>query len=318
MSTDTIPLPIGSIPKLIEGTPLAVRTQGLGKRYGRTEALRGLELTVPEGSFFLLVGPNGAGKSTTLRILLDIVRASQGSADVFGMDTRSGAKVRAQIGWVPETHGHPNPWMRVSRIISTHASFYPAWDATYAAHLSKVLEIKVDRKFQTLSKGEARRVQILMALAHRPPLLLLDEPTDGLDPFVRETVVSVLAEHLAETPTTVIASTHLIAELDGLADHLGVLKDGEMVTQIRRDELEKRLRSYSLEVPTDWNESVRKELRVVRGNGRLREREWIVWGEAGNVVKSFANSGVTVRDIAPVTLRDAAVALIGRQDAADE
>jgi ABC-2 type transport system ATP-binding protein len=131
-------------------------------------------------------------------------------------------------------------------------------------------------------------------------------------------VVSVLAEHLAESPTTVIASTHLVDELDGLADHLGVLKDGKMVAQFRRSDLEVRLLSYSLEVPEGWSESVRKNIQVIRGNGRHREREWTVWGDANEVSRSFTDSGARVRAINPVSLREAAVALIGRQDSTNE
>jgi ABC-2 type transport system ATP-binding protein len=199
-----------------------------------------------------------------------------------------------------------------------HSAYYPAWDDEYAARLVKLFEIKMDRRLSTLSKGEARRVQLVMALAHRPPLLLLDEPTDGLDPLAREIVVSVLAEHLAESPTTVIASTHLVDELDGLSDHLGVLKEGKMIAQFQRTDLEVRLRSYSLEVPEGWSESVRKNLQVVRGNGRDREREWTVWGDSSEVAGSFTDSGARVRAINPVSLREAAVALMGRQDLSDE
>jgi ABC-2 type transport system ATP-binding protein len=198
--------------------------------------------------------------------------------------------------------------------VKDHAADYPAWDEEYAERLVGLFEIKMDRKLSTHSKGEKRRVQLLMALAHRPPLLLLDEPTDGLDPFARDTVVSVLAEHLAASPTTVIASTHLVDELDGLADHLGVLKNGKMVAQLRRSDLEMHLHTYSLELPEGWNESVRGQLRVIRENGRQREREWTVWGEAGEVARSFDGTGARVRAIHPVSLREVAVALIGRRD----
>lgn len=313
----TLAHPVGTIPIRIEGSPLAVETRGLVKRFGRFRpslALNGLDLTVPEGAFYLLVGPNGAGKSTTLRILLDILRANEGTATVFGMDSRSGGRVRAQIGWVPETHTHPTPGATVKTILADHAAYYPAWDRDYAAHLIGVFEIRTDRKLSSLSKGETRRVQLLMALAHRPPLLLLDEPTDGLDPFARETVVSVLAEHLAESPTTVIASTHLVDELNGLADHLGVLRNGTMVAQLRRDDLERHLHTYSLEVPAGWNESVRGQLKIVRETTRQREREWTVWGDPGEVARTLDGSGARVRAIHPVSLREAAVALIGRRD----
>ena len=194
----------------------AVATRGLRKQFGKEVALRGIDLQVPEGAVYVLVGPNGAGKSTTLKILLDLVRADAGAAEVFGLDPRArGPDVRAQIGYVPERHDWGYGWMRVGRLLEHHAAFYPRWDPQYAAHLARAFELRMDRKFGKLSKGQGRRVQLAMALAHRPPLLLLDEPTDGLDPVMRDETLGLLAEHLAETPTTVLISTHLVHEIEG-------------------------------------------------------------------------------------------------------
>jgi ABC-2 type transport system ATP-binding protein len=167
-------------------------------------------------------------------------------------------------------------------------------------------------KMNRLSKGEARRIQLLLALGHRPRLLLLDEPTDGLDPAAREKVLGILAEHMSDSPTTVLVSTHLIYEMDGLADHVGVLQNGKMRAQMRRDELELKMRSYSLEVPEQWNgeHAARGGVHLVRKSVRKREVEWMVWGDEASVAGHLRQSGATVRDISAVSLEDAAIALM--------
>jgi ABC-2 type transport system ATP-binding protein len=298
------------IPYRLAASSFAVATQGLRKQYGPTVVLGGVDLTVPEGSFYLLVGPNGAGKSTTFRILLDLLRADSGVAEVFGLDTTSGPQVRAQIGYVPERHEEPYGWMRVSQLIAHHASYFPTWDTAYAMRLASKLELRIDARYQRLSKGEARRVQLVMALAHRPPLLLLDEPTDGLDLMARESVLSILAEHLADSPTTVLASTHVVYELEGLADHLGVLRDGSICAQVTRDEMLRSMRSYTLEVADGWHETADLQNVLLRRNGRAREHRWTVWGDETHIVERLTNAGARVREVNPVSLQDAALALL--------
>ena len=113
-------------------------------------------------------------------------------------------------------------WMEVGDLLRFHAAYYSTWDTAYAKTLVQSLGVKTDDRFGTLSKGESRRVQLVMALAHRPGLLLLDEPTDGLDPVIRDRFFAVLASHLAENETTVLISSHLVYESELFADHLGV------------------------------------------------------------------------------------------------
>jgi ABC-type multidrug transport system ATPase subunit len=297
------------IPRRVNAQSLAALTRGVEKRYGRAVALSGLDLTVPAGAFYLLVGPNGAGKSTTLRILLDLVRADAGTAEVLGLDTRRGPAVRARIGWLPEDRNAHYGWQRVDRLMAAHASYYPSWDAEYATHLTRALEIRLDRKYGRLSKGEARRVQLLLTLAHRPELLLLDEPTDGLDPAARELVLGILAEHLVEAPATVIVSTHLVYEMDRLADHLGVLRNGKLVAQLPRAELHQHLLDYQLEVSAGWS-MAEHDLALVRHIGNGRELQWLIWGDQREITERLVSTGACVRNVAPVSLEDAAVALL--------
>ncbi len=242
-----------ALPTRINGGDLAVDTRGLTKRFGDQVALSDVSLQVPEGAVYLLVGPNGAGKSTTLKVLLDLVRTDQGTAEVFGINCRDRApEVRANIGYVPERPDWGYGWMRVGRLLKHHALYYPTWDVDYAARLAQKFELRMDRKLGVLSKGQARRVHLTMALAHRPPLLLLDEPTDGLDPLMRDETLGVIADHLADSPTTVVISTHHVEEVERLADHIGVLRNGKLRAQTSRADLDAGLRRYRVEVPDAW------------------------------------------------------------------
>ncbi|HSM06269.1 MAG TPA: ABC transporter ATP-binding protein, partial [Longimicrobiales bacterium] len=183
--------------------PFGIVTRGLVKRFGPVAALDGLDLQVPEGAVYVLVGPNGAGKSTLIRTLLGFVRRDAGTLDVGGVDPReAGGAVRANVGYVPEGHDLGYAWMRVGRLLEQHRVYYPGWDADYAGHLLDAYEVDPGRRCGALSKGQRRRVQLLLALAHRPALLLMDEPTDGLDHVIRDTTLALLSEHLADTPTT--------------------------------------------------------------------------------------------------------------------
>ncbi len=303
-----------TLPYELDAERFAVRTDSLVKRFGQKVALDGLELRVPEGAVYLLVGPNGAGKSTTLRILMNLLKASSGTASVFSMDPRHrGPDVRARTGFVPERHDLGYAWMAVGRMIEHHAAYRPTWDAAYAERLAEAFSVEPDRRFGQLSKGQARRVQLLLALAHRPPLLVLDEPTDGLDPVMRDETLGLLAEHLAEAPTTLLVSTHRVYEMERMADHVGVLHEGRLVTQTSRDRLHRMLRSYRVEIPDGWSREPDLD-GVVRKAGNGREVRWTVWGEETVVTDRFARAGGTVREVATLTLDEAAIILLGRKE----
>ncbi|MBW3552146.1 MAG: ABC transporter ATP-binding protein [Gemmatimonadetes bacterium] len=293
----------------------AVETAGLAKRYGRRVALDGMDMTVPQGAVYVLVGPNGAGKTTTLRILLDLVRADAGRAGVLGLDTVSaGAEVRAHCGYLPERQDAGYGWMKVQQLLDHHARFRSNWDAAYATQLVERLEVRDHTKFGKLSKGEARRVQLVMALAHRPPLLLLDEPTDGLDPVMRDEALAILSDHVADTGATLVISTHLVYEVEGLGDHLGVLKEGVLRAQLDRETLRQRLRRYTLEVAEGWEGVPEVNESIIRRTGSGREVAWTVWGEEGEVVERLKAGGATVRHVDPLTLEEAAVALLAMRE----
>ena len=289
----------------------AVTTHGLSKRYGRQPALDGVDLRVPDGAVYVLVGANGAGKSTLFKVLMNLERPDAGTAEVFGLDTgRFGPEVRAGIGYVPERQDAPHRAMTCARLLQHASTFYPEWDHAYADHLVRALAVQPQRRVGGLSKGETRRVQLVLALAYRPPLLLLDEPTDGLDPVVRRRALGLLAEHLADTQATVLVSTHHITELESLADHVGVLRDGRLVAQMPRDELQHSVKSYQLEVPDGWEAPPEFQPTGLRRATAGRVVQCTLVGEEREVMQRLAASGAVVRGVIPLSLEDSALAFL--------
>jgi ABC-2 type transport system ATP-binding protein len=289
----------------------AVATHGLSKRYGRESALDRVDLRVPDGAVYVLVGVNGAGKSTLFKVLMNLERPDAGTAEVFGLDTgRDGPEVRVQVGYVPERQDAPYRSMTCARLLRHAAAFYPAWDHAYADHLTRALGVRPERPVGGLSKGETRRLQLVLALAYRPPLLLLDEPTDGLDPVVRRRALVLLAEHLADAPTTVLISTHHIHELESLADHVGVLREGRLVAQLPREELQRTVRSYQLEVPDGWTAPRELHATGLRRSSAGRVVQCTLVGEEREVTGRLAAAGARVRQVSSLALEDAALAFL--------
>ena len=289
----------------------AVATHALSKRFNGETALDHIDLRVPDGAVYVLVGANGAGKSTTLKVLMNLERPDGGTAEILGLDTvRRGPEARAQVGYVPERHDHGYAWMTCGRLIRHAAAYYPTWDPAYADRLSLAFGLRLHRKVGTLSKGEGRRLQLVLALAHRPPLLLLDEPTDGLDPVVRNRTLSLLAEHLADTPTTVLIATHQVHEVESLADHMGALRSGRLVAQMSRDELQRTVRRYRVEVPEGWQAPPDLQVAGVRRSSAGREVQWTLVGEEREVTERLTAAGSCVREVKPLGLEDAVLAFL--------
>lgn len=300
------------IPTMLSADRFAVRTQSLTKRYGKHFALDRADFCIPENAFYVLVGPNGAGKTTFFKLLLELIVPTSGSIDVLGIDPRvDGARVRAHIGYVPESSADLYTWMDVKRALAFHRAYFPAWDHQYAAQLMTRLQLR-EGKLQKLSKGETRRVQLIMALAHRPPVLLLDEPSDGLDPQGREIFTEILASHIADNATTVIVSTHLVFELERLADHLAVLGNGHVVAQLSTDELRRKLKRYVVNASNGVHVIPPADA-TVHLNGSEREKAWTLWGEEQFVTSHLRENGAEIRDVRSLTLHEAAVAFLGME-----
>lgn len=206
----------------------AIVIESFSKRYRRREAVHDLSLTVPAGSIYGLLGCNGAGKTTTIRALLGLLRPTTGTLSVFGMDARRDAlRIRDRVGYVPEDPpGYP--WMTVREALAFHASFHAGWDHGLAGRLRDRLGLPPEARLRELSRGMRAKAGLVMALGARPDLLVLDDPTSGLDPLVRREFLEVVIGNVQAEGGTVFFSSHLLDEMERIADAVGILHQGRL------------------------------------------------------------------------------------------
>ena len=199
----------------------AIGTQGLGKRYGSKWALRDCTIEVPEGSVTALVGPNGAGKTTLLQLAVGLTRPSAGHVTVLGLSPRDPALL-PRVGFVGQEHPLHRGFT-VAETLKLGRKLNPGWDDALAHERLRRLDLPLDRTVGRLSGGQRAQVALTVALAKRPELLLLDEPVASLDPLARREFLNALMEAVSETGVTVILSSHIVAELERVCDHLVIL-----------------------------------------------------------------------------------------------
>jgi ABC-2 type transport system ATP-binding protein len=219
---------------------MIVETRGLTKKFGRLDAVEDLDLRVPEGSVYALIGPNGAGKTTAIRLLMNILRADRGQADVLGTPSnRLEPRDFQRIGYVSESQKLPD------RLSLTHyfeylRSLYPAWDHGLERQLCAQFELPSTRKIRHLSHGMRMKALLVGALAYRPKLLVLDEPLSGLDTMVRDEVVNGLLQQAADT--TILISSHELAEIESFTTHVAFMQNGRLLLQEAIEDLQARFR----------------------------------------------------------------------------
>jgi ABC-2 type transport system ATP-binding protein len=276
-----------------------IHTQNLTKRFRSVEALRDLDLRVPDNAIYALVGPNGAGKTTAIKVLMNILKPSSGSAEVMGnKSTDLRGSLFSSIGYVSENQKLPD-WMRVGSLFDFLRPFYPSWDRDLERALIRQFELPLDRKLNKLSRGMRMKAALASALAFHPKLIVLDEPFTGLDPLVRDELIQGLLER-AEESTTFISS-HDLGEIESFASHIGYLERGELRVSEELSTLSDRFREVELtfdappslpaNVPETWMQ-LNSSAAVVRfvetrfdrdkTNQQIRE----VLGVAGNVTFS--------------------------------
>ena len=207
----------------------------LTRRFGATTALSSVTVSMPRGAVYGLVGANGAGKTTLIKHILGLLRADSGSVRVFGLDPIADpVAVLSRIGYLSEENDLPG-WMRVDELIGYSRAFYPAWDDAYAEELRQTFALDPAAKIKNLSKGQKARAGLLVALAYRPELLVLDEPSSGLDPIVRRDILGAVIRTIAGEGRTVLFSSHLLEEVEQVADHVTMISHGTIVLSARLD-----------------------------------------------------------------------------------
>jgi len=214
-----------------------IEMQGVRKAFGKKLVLQGVDLSVPSGQTFAILGRNGAGKTTTIRMLLGLLKPDQGHVRVLGLDPKTEPlEIRRRVGYVAEDQAMFG-WMRVGQLLSFIAPFYPTWDAAWARELSDRFELPLKTRVRHLSKGQGVRVALLLALAHRPELVILDDPTLGLDPIMRKEFLRDLVSHLQGERVSVFFSSHLLYEIEPVADSVVILDHGRVVRQAATEDL---------------------------------------------------------------------------------
>lgn len=212
-----------------------IEVSELTRRFGAKTALDAVSLSLPRGAVYGLVGANGAGKTTLIKHILGLLRPESGSVRVFGLDpVADPVAVLSRIGYLSEENDLPG-WMAVDELIRYSRAFYAAWDDAYAEELRQAFSLDLTAAIRNLSKGQKARAGLLVALAHRPELLLLDEPSSGLDPIVRRDILGAVIRTIADEGRTVLFSSHLLEEVEQVADHVTMINHGKIVLSASLD-----------------------------------------------------------------------------------
>jgi ABC-2 type transport system ATP-binding protein len=206
-----------------------VEVKNVSRRFGEKVALDSVNFRVPAGSVVGLVGENGAGKTTLIRHILGLLKPQSGSVSVFGLDPiAEPVRVLSRLGYLSEEPDIPG-WMRVHELLRYVAAFYKTWDAQYAEQLRVQFGLDPMTKVKQLSKGQRARAGLICALAYRPELLVLDEPSSGLDPIVRRDILGAIVRTIADEGRTVLFSSHLLEEVERVSDCVAMLRGGRVV-----------------------------------------------------------------------------------------
>jgi ABC-2 type transport system ATP-binding protein len=215
----------------------ALVLQAVHKRYDRTRVLDGVDLSVPTGSVLGLLGKNGAGKTTLIKCALGLARADSGTIRLLGeLSQDLGADAKARLGYVPQEISL-YPWMRVRQLLQYMAAFYPKWNSALVQQMLKDWEVNPHDRVGKMSVGTRQKLAIILALAHEPDLLILDEPAASLDPAARREFLKAVLEITAEGRRTVIFSTHITSDLERVADRVAILRQGVIAYEGELDEL---------------------------------------------------------------------------------
>jgi ABC-2 type transport system ATP-binding protein len=293
-----------------------IETIGLRKSYDHVEALRGLDLQVPAGSICGFLGRNGAGKTTTQKILLGMAHPTAGEARVFGLPAdapEASVAIRRRTAFVSEEKDLYG-YMTVDEMVRFTAAFFPRWRADLEQKYLYTFELPRDRKVKDLSRGTRTKLSLLLALCRGAELLILDEPTSGLDPAMTEEVLQALVTHVADEALTVFFSSHQIAEVDQIADHVVIIHRGRAVVAGVLDDIRQSYCRIQLVFEGDAPEVTFRAPGVERVWRKGRELTVLSSAGADAVVQEANALGSAAVDVAPVTLKEIFLECGARED----
>jgi ABC-2 type transport system ATP-binding protein len=290
---------------------LAIETQSLTKTYKHAHVVNGLSLAVPEGAIYCLLGRNGSGKTTTIRMLLGLAHPTSGHAKVLGLDCRQDRlQILARTGFVSD-----KPllnWMNGNELVKFNAGFYPRWSADLVKKYADLFDIPLKTKFRDMSRGNQTKMWLLLALAQQPDLLILDEPTAGLDPVVTDELLRVLVDDFLRDGRTVFLSSHHIAEVERIADWVGILDQGRLILEARTEDLRASVRRVQV-IGNDLSRM--KSPLVLRSRESDGTTEFIVTHDAEALTASLESEGATVLQNAPMNLSEVFLEYVRKEEA---
>jgi len=293
----------------------SIETHDLTKRFGRYEAVRALNLKVPSHQITGFLGNNGAGKSTTIKMLLGMTHPSSGSGTVLGRridDARENREMRRRVAYVSEDR-QLYAYLTVEEMVRFTRSFYEDWRTETEQRLLRQYQLPLDRKVRSLSKGMRTKLALLLALARRPELLILDEPSDALDPASIEELLQALVTAAGEG-TTIFFSSHQIGEVERIADRVCIVNQGQVVGDLNLDQLRENYRkivaSFSREVPSDLFSDMDLEQVQIHG----RQAVAVTKHDSDNVMARAWSAGAVSVDVEPVSLREIFLETTRRND----
>jgi ABC-2 type transport system ATP-binding protein len=281
----------------------AIEIENLGRNFGKFEAVKGVDLKVLKGTVFGLLGVNGAGKSTIIKMLVGHLKPSYGRIRILGRPLEEDPiEIRKRVAYVSENR-YLYEWMTVAESIRFTRAFHGTWDDGKAANLLKRFSLPPEKKIKQLSRGNRARLCLLLALSFNPELIILDEPTSGLDPIVRRDFIENIVSEISEEGKTVLFSSHIVEEVERVADYVGIINEGELLMVSSIDEIKssyKRVRYAT--------NGTRPEVTGVPGvlaieNGR-HEQVLTVHGWGDETMLALAERGVANPEVLPISLED--------------
>lgn len=282
----------------------AARLTGLCKRFPGFQ-LGPLDLRLEPGTVLALVGPNGSGKTTTLNCMAGLVVPDEGGTEVFGAPVHPARpSYRRDVGYVGEESGFFLRWT-ARRNLDFMAEQMPEWSSDRANRLAERFGLPLDKSVSKLSRGNRTKLALVAALAHGPRLLLLDEPTSGLDPVVRAEVLDVLWEITEDGEHAVLYSTHVLSDINRLADELAFLRDGQIVLRTGRDELSESWRRISFRIQGDD-----LELPGVVEHRRVRSEHQVITRDAEATLQRLAEKGAEAVEVSRMSVDEIAVQIL--------
>jgi ABC-2 type transport system ATP-binding protein len=286
----------------------AIETHALHKHFGDLHAVNGLDMHVPRGAVYGFLGRNGAGKTTTIRMLAGLARASGGTMRVLGLDPRTDSvAILERTGLVIDKM--LIPWMTGNDLVRFNRGFFPRWSDSLAKKYAELFELDMKRKFKKLSTGNRTKLCLLLALAQGADLVMLDEPTAGLDPVVTDQLLRVMVEDFANEGRTLFLSSHHLSEVERIAEWVGIIDHGKLLLEGRLDDIRdnfRRVRVVGEARPLVDGPDI---LSTSTGEGTT---EYVVRAGADAFAAHLKNQGATVLDVMPLNLSEIFLEVVGK------